>query len=95
MPPAFGIMAASSPYESAAATVTTAANSHATSSQPGLPILRAISAETMKMPEPIMAPITIMVESKTPSSRTKPASLSVRSAVTFSLGLGILALREG
>jgi hypothetical protein len=29
----------------------------------GLPILRAISAVTMKMPEPVIAPTTIMTES--------------------------------
>ena len=42
---------------------------HATSTQPGLPRLRDISAETMKIPEPIMTPTTIMVESNKPNSR--------------------------
>ena len=36
---------------------------HAPSSQPGLPIVRAMSADTMKMPDPIIAPMTIIVES--------------------------------
>ena len=36
---------------------------HATSSQPGLPTCRAMSAETMKMPEPIIEPTTTIVES--------------------------------
>src|SRR5208283_3034932 len=41
----------------------------ATRSQPGLPIWRDISAETMKMPEPIMEPATTMVESHNPRRR--------------------------
>ena len=43
--------------------------SQATSSQPGLPIWRDMSAETMKMPEPIMEPATTMVESQSPRRR--------------------------
>ena len=46
---------------------------HATRSQPGLPISRAISADTMKMPEPIMTPTTSMVESKRPRPRENSA----------------------
>ena len=42
---------------------------HEASSQPGLPTLRAISAETMKMPEPIIDPATSMVESNSPRVR--------------------------
>ena len=42
---------------------------HEASSQPGLPTLRDISADTMKMPEPIMDPATSMVESKSPRVR--------------------------
>jgi hypothetical protein len=37
--------------------------SHASSSQPGLPTSLAMSAETMKMPEPIIEPTTTMVAS--------------------------------
>ena len=33
------------------------------SSERGLPMLRAMSADTMKMPDPIMEPTTTMVES--------------------------------
>jgi hypothetical protein len=44
---------------------------HATSNQPALPICRAISAGTMKIPEPIMAPTTSMMESNKPNSREK------------------------
>ena len=42
------------------------------SSHPDEPTCRAMSAETMKMPEPIIDPATIIVESSRPSSRTKP-----------------------
>src|SRR5256885_1331349 len=45
----------------------------ATRSQPGLPICRDISAETMKIPEPIITPTTSMVESKSPSPRENSA----------------------
>jgi hypothetical protein len=44
------------------------------SSQPAEPVVRAISAETMKMPEPIIEPATIIVESSRPSSRRKPVA---------------------
>src|SRR6267154_6469347 len=40
-------------------------------SQNGDPTCRAISAETMKIPEPIIDPATIMVASNTDRSRTK------------------------
>ena len=52
------------------------------SSQPAEPTWRAISAGTMKMPEPIIEPATIMVESSSPSSRTNPVVcfLAARSA---------------
>ena len=42
---------------------------HEASSQPGLPTLRDISADTMKMPEPIIDPATSMVESNSPRVR--------------------------
>src|ERR1022692_2327944 len=57
---------------------------HARSSPPVDPVYRAISAETMKMPEPIIDPTTIMVESKRFSPRTKPtASLFVGAVVVL------------
>src|SRR5580704_2283416 len=59
-------MAASSPYESAAATVRAPASSQAASSQPGDPVSRATSAETRKMPDPIIDPATMVVASKSP-----------------------------
>ena len=43
--------------------VSTPVTTHATSSQPGLPSWRAMSADTMKMPEPIIDPTTTMVAS--------------------------------
>src|SRR5579884_169767 len=54
--------------------VSTAVTIHAINIQPGLSISRAISAETMKIPEPIMVPITTMVESNRFRPRTNPAS---------------------
>ncbi len=44
----------------------------AASNPPVDPALRAMSAETMKMPEPIIEPTTIVVESNKPRPRTKP-----------------------
>ena len=44
-------------------TVRTPVTTQASSSQPGLPTSRAMSAETMKMPEPIIEPTTTMVAS--------------------------------
>jgi hypothetical protein len=43
---------------------------HASNNQPGAPINRDDSAETMKMPDPIIEPITIMVASSQPRLRT-------------------------
>ena len=43
--------------------VSNPASAQATSSQPGAPTRRADSAETMKMPDPIIDPMTIMVAS--------------------------------
>ena len=53
-------------------TVITPAMSHTTSSQPGAPTWRAMSAETMKMPEPIIEPATTAVASHSPRPRTNP-----------------------
>ncbi len=44
-------------------TVRTPVMSQTTSSRPGEPTVRAMSALTMKMPEPIMAPMTIIMAS--------------------------------
>src|SRR5688572_33113436 len=46
------------------------ASAHATNNQPGAPINRDDSAEVMKIPEPIIEPITIIVPSSKPWPRT-------------------------
>ena len=53
-------------------TVSTPVSAQAASSHHGLLINRAMSAETMKIPDPIMVPITIMVESNRFRPRTNP-----------------------
>src|SRR5580704_16533648 len=70
--------------------VRTPAISHDSKSQPELPSWRDMSAETMKIAEPIMDPATIMVLSNSPSPRLKPWTLtscrsvaSLRSDVSF------------
>ncbi len=50
--------------------VITAVTSHAAIMSAGESTSREISAETMKMPEPIIDPITIAVELNKPSPRT-------------------------
>ena len=57
--------------------VMTAVISHAPISSAGEPVTRAISAETMKMPEPIMEPTTIEVALKRPRPFTRGASAVV------------------
>ena len=64
-------MAASSAQESAPVIVSTPATAQATSNQPGEPTNFADSAETRKIPDPIIDPITIIVASKTLRPRTK------------------------
>src|SRR6266853_1693441 len=44
----------------------------AASSPPVEPVCRAISADTMKIPDPIIDPTTIIVESNRPRPRTNP-----------------------
>src|SRR5215470_10028519 len=72
--------------------VSNPANAHASNSQPGAPLNRDDSAETMKIPYPIIEPMTIMVASIGPSARTR---------LVVSLGDGppsdrtALALRRG
>src|SRR5215213_4314123 len=89
-PPARGIIAASSPYDSAPTIVSRPATSHATSSQPALPTVRAMSAETMKMPDPIIEPTTTMVESYKPSPRLNSVS-RVMADGTFDVNSVVLA----
>ena len=53
--------------------------SQAASSQAGLPTRRAMSAETMKIPEPIIEPTTTIVASNSPSPRLNSVSSIVAS----------------
>jgi len=70
MPPARGIMAASSPKARAPTIVRNPVAIQVIRSPAGEPSCRATSAETMKMPEPIMEPITSIVASRRPSPWT-------------------------
>src|SRR5215471_3944651 len=72
-------MAASSAQDSAPVIVNTPAAAHATSSQPGAPTNRDDSAETRKIPDPIIDPITIIVASKRLRPRTRCALSDWRS----------------
>src|SRR4029453_8663225 len=67
-------MVASSEQQRAPVIVNKPAIAHARSNQPGAPLSRDDSAEVIKIPEPIIEPITIMVASIGPSVRTSPAS---------------------
>ena len=69
-PPARGYIAASSPYARAPKIVTTPETIHAMSSQKGELTVREISAETMKMPDPIIEPATSIVASVSVSALT-------------------------
>src|SRR5450830_821709 len=69
-PPARGYIAASSPYARAPNIVTTPDATHAMSSQKGEMTVREISAETMKMPDPIIEPATSIVASVSVSALT-------------------------
>src|ERR1700691_5246014 len=54
--------------------VSTPVKSQATRSHPALPIWRDMSAETMKIPEPIITPTTTITESNRPSPGAKVGS---------------------
>src|SRR6185295_4436244 len=79
-PPARGYIAASSPYARAPRIVTTPDTIHAISSQNGELTVRAMSAATMKMPEPIIEPATSMVASVSVSALTNSRDDAVLSA---------------
>src|SRR5207244_6978927 len=64
-------MVASSEQHNAPVMVSKPATAHASRSQPGAPLNRDDSAEVIKMPDPIIEPITIIVASIGPSARTK------------------------
>src|SRR6059058_1160662 len=54
-------------------------------SPPAEPVWREISAATMKMPEPIIDPTTIIVPSNKPMARTKPCSLAALAEIAWVL----------
>src|SRR5438270_13619476 len=64
-------------------TVISPARAQARRSQPGAPTSRADSADVMKMPEPIIAPMTSIVASSNPRSRCSAPAFSLAA-----LGLG-------
>src|SRR3954452_19662948 len=79
-------------------TVISPVRAQARMSQPGAPTSRADSADVMKMPEPIIAPMTSMVASSTPMSRSSApafAALGVGSVPAVVMALfSILSLEE-
>src|SRR5438309_10938154 len=64
-------MVASSEQHNAPVMVNRPATAHARRSQPGAPLIRDDSADTIKIPDPIIDPITIIVASIGPSARTR------------------------
>src|SRR5688500_18678919 len=75
--------------------VSTPVTAHATRSHPGLPISRAMSADTMKIPDPIIEPTTTIVASKRFSPRVNSVSRATAGATSAdSLGFAIGPPRE-
>src|SRR5215472_16298579 len=68
------MIAANSPYDSAAVSVSNPVTIQTTSNHPGEPTWRPMIDETMKIPEPIIDPATSMVESNKPSPLTSFSS---------------------
>src|SRR3954470_8586970 len=69
-------MAANSAQHSAPVMVMVPASTHATSNHPGEPTRRDDSADTIKIPDPIMEPTTIIVASTKPSDRVRAGRCS-------------------
>src|SRR5258707_13151719 len=66
------------------------------SKPPAEPVWRVMSEATMKMPEPIIDPTTIMVPSKRPMARTKPRSEAGLDCANGAAGLlGLRGARGG
>src|SRR4029077_7202667 len=88
-------MVASSEQQSAPVIVSRPATAQARSNQPGAPLNRDDSADVMKIPEPIIEPITIVVASIGPSVRTRPDRwrLSLLSLTTNSAARWFSSLR--
>ena len=90
-PPARGNIPASSVKVSAPSTVMIPESPQTSKSKPGLWTCLTMSAETMKIPEPIMEPTTSAVASRRDSARTK----SVRSVGVLAMVLrNMLAVSE-
>src|SRR5207249_1470625 len=70
-------MVASSEQHNAPVMVSKPATAHASSSQPGAPLNRDDSAEVIKMPDPIIEPITIIVASIGPRAWNQPSVIQV------------------
>src|SRR6266542_677026 len=92
-PPARGYIAASSPYARAPNIVTIPATTQASSSHSGEPTVRPMSAETMKMPEPIIDPATSIVASVRVIALTNPRLESF--VVVWVSGVTQIPLCEG
>ena len=85
MPPARGIIVASSEQQSAPVMVIKPATAQVRINQPGAPMSRADSVEVMKIPDPIIEPTTIIVASSGPRRRTSCPSVSRGGAFTAKL----------
>src|SRR6266702_1361418 len=87
-------MVASSEQHNAPVMVSKPAIAHARSNQPGAPLNRDDSAEVIKMPDPIIEPITIIVASIGPRARSKlVALLSIFSFIFSGHALTVLLVR--
>src|SRR5437773_633988 len=96
-PPACGIIAATSPRHNAPVMVINPASSQTTINHPGDPTSRDDSADTMKMPLPIIEPTTIVMLSTRVNPRTseEPSSAAARSVLFVSTrALSLLAKRS-
>src|SRR2546430_15745457 len=80
-------MVASPEQQRAPVIVCNPATATARSNQPGAPLSRDDSADVIKIPEPIIEPITIMVASIGPSARTKPVLSRSLSTLSFIAGV--------
>jgi hypothetical protein len=65
------------PSDNAAVSVSSPVTTQAASSHPALPSSRPMSAETMKIPDPIIEPTTTIVASKRFRTRVNSVSRSV------------------
>ena len=74
---------ANSEQQSAPVIVINPATNHASNNHPGAPINRADSAEVMKIPDPIIDPITIIVASNGPRARTRLVDSALASVMSL------------